>query len=125
MEKLMSSEKMDFVQLNYSLDDREAEKRLLPLAQEKGIAVIVNLPFGRGRLFQKTESKPLPDWAAEIDCQSWGQIFLKYIVSHPAITCAIPGTRSEAHAMDNFGAALGQLPDAGMRKRMEELYAGL
>ena len=124
-EKLMSSEKMDFVQLNYSLDDREAEKRLLPLALDKGIAVIVNLPFGRGSLFAKAGDKPLPDWAAEFDCASWGQFFLKYIVSHPAITCAIPGTRAEHHAIDNFGAAQGRLPDADLRKRQEEYFANL
>ncbi|OGT83302.1 MAG: hypothetical protein A3G96_06070 [Gammaproteobacteria bacterium RIFCSPLOWO2_12_FULL_52_10] len=125
MEKLMSSEQMDFVQLNYSLDDREAEQRLLPLALDRGIAVIVNLPFGRGSLFQKTGAKPLPDWAAEFDCASWGQFFLKYIVSHPAITCAIPGTRAEHHAIDNFGAALGRLPDADLRKRQEAYFADL
>lgn len=124
-EKLMSSEQMDFVQLNYSLDDREAEKRLLPLALDRGIAVIVNLPFGRGSLFAKAGANPLPEWAAEFDCASWGQFFLKYIVSHPAITCAIPGTRAEHHAIDNFGAALGRLPDADLRKRQEEYFANL
>jgi aryl-alcohol dehydrogenase-like predicted oxidoreductase len=122
LEKLMASEKLDFVQLNYSLDDREAEKKLLPLALDQGIAVIVNLPFGRGSLFRKTGDKPLPDWAAEFDCETWGQFFLKYIVSHPAITCAIPGTRAEHHAVDNFGAALGRLPDAGLRKRQKAFF---
>ena len=125
MERLMKGETMDFVQLNYSLEDREAEKRLLPLARDRGIAVIVNLPFGRGRLFAKAGSKPLPDWAAEFDCASWSQFFLKYIVSHPAITCAIPGTRAEQHAVDNFGAALGKLPDAAMRKRQETYFTDL
>lgn len=125
MEKLMSSESMDFVQLNYSLGDREAEKRLLPLAADKGIAVMVNVPFGRGRLFGKTGDKPLPDWAAEFDCESWGQFFLKYIVSHPAVTAAIPGTRKEHHVVDNFGAALGKLPDADLRKRQEQFFDSL
>ena len=125
MEKLMSSEKLDFVQLNYSLDDREADKRLLPLAADRGIAVLVNLPFGRGSLFRKTSNQTLPDWAAEFDCDSWGQFFLKYIVSHPAVTCAIPGTRREEHASDNFAAALGRLPDASLRKRQEQLFDNL
>ena len=125
MEKLMSSEKMEFVQLNYSLDDREADKRLLPLAADRGIAVLVNLPFGRGSLFRKTSGRQLPGWAAEFDCNSWGQFFLKYIVSHPAVTCAIPGTRTVAHAEDNFTAALGRLPDAGLRKRQEQFFDSL
>lgn len=125
MEKLMSSEKMDFVQLNYSLDDREAEQRLLPLALDRGLAVLVNLPFGRGSLFRQAGNQALPDWAAEFDCDSWGQFFLKYIVSHPAVTCAIPGTRKEEHAIDNFGAALGRLPDADLRKRQEQFFDNL
>jgi len=125
MEKLMSAEKLDFVQLNYSLDDREADKRLLPLAADRGIAVLVNLPFGRGSLFRKTSNQALPDWAAEFDCDSWGQFFLKYIVSHPAVTCAIPGTRKEEHVNDNFAAAMGRLPDADLRKRQEQFFDNL
>ena len=122
MERFMSTEPMDFVQLNYSLDDRTAAERLLPLAADRGIAVMVNLPFGRGSLFSKSSNRPLPEWAAEIDCASWGQFFLKYIISHPAITCAIPGTRKEHHVIDNLGAASGRLPDKGLRKRQEQFF---
>ena len=122
MEKLMTSEKLDFVQLNYSIDDREAANRLLPLAADRGIAVMVNLPFGRGNLFEKTSGIELPDYAAEFDCHSWGQFFLKYIVSHPSVTVAIPGTRKVSHVEDNFGAAMGGLPDAGLRSRMEQTF---
>ena len=125
MEKVMNAEKLDFVQLNYSLDDREAARRLLPLALDHGMAVLVNLPFGRGSLFRKTSNQQLPDWTAEFDCHSWGQFFLKYIVSHPAVTCAIPGTRKETHAVDNFGAAMGRLPDAALRKRQEQFFDNL
>lgn len=122
MEKLMKAEEMDFVQLNYSIDDREAAKRLLPLAAERGMAVMVNLPFGRGNLFEKAGDSALPDYAAEFDCHSWGQFFLKYIVSHPSVTVAIPGTRKVHHIEDNFGAAMGRLPGADLRKRMEETF---
>lgn len=125
MEKVMNTEKLDFVQLNYSLDDRQAAERLLPLALDRGMAVLVNLPFGRGRLFKTTADRQLPDWAADFDCHSWGQFFLKYIVSHPAVTCAIPGTRKVKHAIDNFGAALGRLPDAAQRKRQEQFFDSL
>jgi aryl-alcohol dehydrogenase-like predicted oxidoreductase len=118
----MRNEKLDFIQVNYSLDDRSAGERLLPLAAERGLGVLVNLPFGRGSAFDRVEGRPLPDWAAEFDCASWGQFFLKYIVAHPAVTCAIPGTRREAHVRDNFAAALGRLPDAAMRRRQEELF---
>lgn len=125
MEKLMSDEKMDIVQLNYSLNDREAEKRLLPLAADRGIAVMVNLPFGRGGLFDKVGDNQLPEWAAEFDCHSWGQFFLKYIVSHPSVTVAIPGTRKVSHVEDNFGAAMGRLPDADLRTRQEDFFDNL
>jgi aryl-alcohol dehydrogenase-like predicted oxidoreductase len=122
LERVMRSEKFDFVQLNYSLDDRSAGERLLPLAADRGLAVLVNLPFGRGSAFDKVGTRPLPDWAAEIDCASWGQFFLKYIVGHPAVTCAIPGTRREEHVLDNLGAARGRLPDAAVRRRQEQLF---
>jgi len=125
MEELMLSQTIDFVQLNYSMVDREAEKRLLPLAAQKGIAVMVNLPFARGRLFGKVADTPLPAWAGEFDCESWGQFFLKYIISHPAVTAAIPGTRKEHHLVDNFAAAMGQLPDAALRKRQEQFFLSL
>ena len=125
MARVMETEDMDFVQFNYSLDDRGAEERLLPLALDRGLAVLVNLPFGRGDLFEKVEGRALPDWAAEIDCASWGQFFLKYIISHPAVTAAIPGTRQERHVIDNLGAARGRLPDATLRRRQEELFDSL
>jgi aryl-alcohol dehydrogenase-like predicted oxidoreductase len=124
-ENLMKQEKMDFIQLNYSLDDRQAAKRLLPLAQDKGLAVLVNLPFGRERLFRATDGKKLPDWASEFDVQSWGQFFLKYIIAHPAVTAAIPGTRREQHVVDNMGAARGRLPDADLRRRQEKFLDDL
>jgi aryl-alcohol dehydrogenase-like predicted oxidoreductase len=122
LERAMRSEQLDFIQVNYSLDDRSAGERLLPLAAERGFGVLVNLPFGRGSAFDRVGSRPLPDWAAEFDCASWGQFFLKYIVAHPAVTCAIPGTRREEHLRDNFAAAHGRLPDAALRRRQEELF---
>ena len=121
VEKIMRSEKLDFVQINYSLMEREAEERLLPLAQERGVAVIVNRPFGGGDLFSRTRAKPLPDWAAEFDCHSWAQFFLKWIVANPAVTCAIPATNKPRHLEDNMRGGIGRLPDAKMRQRMVEL----
>jgi aryl-alcohol dehydrogenase-like predicted oxidoreductase len=115
----MVQEKPDFIQLDYALDNREAADRLLPLAQERGIAVLVNLPFGRGRLFRAVGEQVLPDWATEIGCRSWAQVFLKYVISHPAVTTVIPGTTKPHHAEDNIGAGMGPLPDAAMRRRME------
>jgi aryl-alcohol dehydrogenase-like predicted oxidoreductase len=123
VERIMRSEKLDFVQINYSLMEREAEERVLPLAQERGIAVIVNRPFGGGDLFNRTRSKPLPDWAVEFDCHSWPQFFLKWIVTNPAVTCAIPATNKPRHLEDNIMAGIGQLPDAKMRQRMVELVS--
>src|SRR5882762_7494121 len=125
VEKIIRSEKLDFVQINYSIMEREAEDRLLPLAQERGIAVIVNRPFGGGDLFSRTRSKPLPDWAAEFDCRSWAQFFLKWIVANSAVTCAIPATDKPRHLEDNMMAGIGQLPDAKMRQRMVELVSAL
>jgi len=125
MARVMQTEEMDFVQFNYSLDDRGAEARLLPLAAERGLAVLINLPFGSGDLFDKVEGRPLPDFASELDCTSWGQFFLKYIISHPAVTAAIPGTRQERHVIDNLGAARGRLPDAALRRRQEEFFDSL
>jgi diketogulonate reductase-like aldo/keto reductase len=125
VEKIMRSEKLDFVQINYSIMEREAEDRLLPLAQERGIAVIVNRPFGGGDLFGQTRSKPLPDWTAEFDCRSWAQLFLKWIVANSAVTCAIPATNKPRHLEDNMMAGIGQLPDAKMRQRMVELVSAL
>ena len=125
VERIMRSEKLDFVQINYSLMEREAEERVLPLAHERGIAVIVNRPFGGGDLFNRTRSKPLPDWAAEFDCHSWAQFFLKWIVTNPAVTCAIPATNKPNHLEDNMGGGIGRLPDAKMRQRMVELASSL
>lgn len=118
MAQLMASQPLDFVQLTYNLVDREAEQRLLPLALERGIAVIANRPFQQGGLIRKLERHPLPAWAAEIDCTSWAQFALKFIISHPAVTCAIPATTRVDHVLENLGAAAGRLPDAAMRARM-------
>jgi diketogulonate reductase-like aldo/keto reductase len=125
IQKLMRSEKLDFVQINYSLMEPEAEQALLPLAQEHGIAVLANRPFGAGDLFDKVRSKPLPDWAAEFDCRSWAQFFLKWIIGNSAITCAIPATNKPRHLEDNMLAGTGRLPDANMRRRMVEFVSSL
>ena len=117
-EQIMRSQRIDFIQLSYNLLDREAEERLLPLARERGIAVLVNRPFREGALLRQLQRHPLPAWAAEIDCTSWAQIALKFIVSHPAVTCAIPATSNPAHLRDNMGAARGRMPDATLRQRM-------
>jgi aryl-alcohol dehydrogenase-like predicted oxidoreductase len=123
VEKIMRSEKLDFVQINYSIMEHEAEERLLPLAQERGVAVIVNRPFGGGDLFSRTRSKPLPDWAGEFDCRSWAQFFLKWIVANSAVTCAIPATSKPPHLEDNMMGGIGRLPDSKMRQRMVELVS--
>jgi diketogulonate reductase-like aldo/keto reductase len=125
MELLMNTMPLDFIQLNYSLRERDAEERLLPLALEKGIAVMVNRPFSRGRLFDAFNKAALPEWATGIDCISWAQFFLKYVVSHPAVTCTIPGTTKEIHVRDNMGANYGRLPDKTMRRQQEALFASL
>jgi len=125
VERIMRSEKLDFAQINYSLMEREAEERVLPLAQQRGIAVIVNRPFGGGDLFSRTRSKPLPDWAAEFDCHSWAQFFLKWIVANLAVTCAIPATDKPRHLEDNIQAGIGPLPDVKIRQRMVELVSSL
>ncbi len=127
LEDLMSRHPIDFVQLTYNIRDRDAEARLLPLAREKGIAVIANRPFQGGPLVKKLQERELslPDWAAEIDCGNWPQFLLKFIVSHPAISCAIPATTQVAHAKENMGAARGRLPDAALRKRMLNHFQGL
>jgi diketogulonate reductase-like aldo/keto reductase len=125
LERLMQNEALDFVQFSYSLDDLRAEARLLPLASERGIATLINRPFERGGVFRKTQGKPLPDWAAEIDCRSWAQFFLKYIVAHPAVTCVIPATSKPQHLQDNMGAGFGRLPDGALRSKMLEYYQAL
>jgi len=118
LEAAMKRERFDFVQFSYSFADREAERRLLPLAADRGAAVIVNRPFDGGDLFGAVKGKPLPAWAREIDCANWAQVFLKFVVSHPAVTCAIPATSNAAHMRENIGALAGRLPDATLRRRM-------
>jgi diketogulonate reductase-like aldo/keto reductase len=125
VEKIMRSEKLDFVQINYSIMEREAEERVLPLAQERGIAVIVNRPFGGGDLFNRVRSKSLPEWSAEFDCRSWAQFFLKWIIANPAVTCAIPATDKARHLEDNMQGGIGRLPDEKMRQRMVESLRSL
>jgi diketogulonate reductase-like aldo/keto reductase len=125
VEKQLNKQKYDFLQINYSLAERDAEKRLLVLCKDRGIAVIANRPFAEGAMFRHVRGKPLPPWAAEIGVASWAQYFLKWIVGHPAVTCAIPGTGSPAHIADNVAAGFGALPDAKMRKRMAEYFDSL
>ena len=120
LEGLMKTREFDFVQFNYSMAEREAEERILPLARETGTAVIVNRPFAQASLFSRVRGKDLPAWAAEIDCKSWGQFFLKYILGHPAVTCIIPATSKPHHLTDNMGAGVGKLPDEKTRRRMAE-----
>jgi diketogulonate reductase-like aldo/keto reductase len=117
---VMRTRAFGFVQLNYSMAEREAEERLLPLAAELGMGVLVNRPFSQGGLFPRVKGKPLPAWAAELDCASWAQFFLKWILGHAAVTCVIPGTRLVAHMKDNLAAGRGRLPDAAQRARMLE-----
>ena len=124
-EQTMRAEALDFIQVDYALDNRKADQRILPLAADRGMGVMINLPFGRGRLFTAVQGKSLPPWAREFDCASWAQFFLKYIVSHPAVTCALPGTAKVEYLVDNLGAARGRLPDAAMRRRMESFIDGL
>jgi len=121
-EAVMRDHALDFVQLNYNIKVREAEKRLLPLAMDKGVAVIVNMPFEKGRLFKLVKSQALPEWSKEFDCNSWGQFFLKFILSHPAVTCAIPATSKVHHMKDNMQAMTGRLPNAKQRQKMLELF---
>jgi aryl-alcohol dehydrogenase-like predicted oxidoreductase len=125
LERLLGTGQYDFVQFNYSLAEREAEARLLPHAAQTGTAVIINRPLAVGDLFSKVRGKPLPGWAADFDCDSWAQFFLKYIIAHPAVTCAIPGTGNPKHMADDLKAGHGRLPDAGMRKRMVEYLKNL
>ncbi|WP_082116967.1 aldo/keto reductase [Sedimenticola thiotaurini] len=125
LERILQQHPFDFVQLTYNLGNREAESRLLPIAQERGIGVIVNRPFQRGALFRKVKGKPVPAWAEEFGCASWGQFFLKFAVSHPAVTCAIPATTKVKHMRDNMQAGWGQLPDPEQRARMITYFASL
>ena len=124
-EQTIKAETLDFIQVDYALDNRNADQRILPLAADRGTAAMINLPFGRGRLFNAVQGKKLPEWAAEFDCKTWAQFFLKYIVSHPAVTCAVPGMAKAEYVVDNLGAARGRLPDSAMRQRMEQFIDGL
>jgi diketogulonate reductase-like aldo/keto reductase len=124
-EQVMRGHRLDFVQFTYNLFDREVEQRLLPLAAERGMAVLVNRPFQEGELLRRLQRHPLPPWAAEIDCASWAQFALKFVISHPAVTCAIPATRRIDHVRENMAAARGRMPDEAMRRRMAAHVAGL
>ena len=117
-ERVMRAQPLDFIQVTYNAADRDVEKRILPLARERGLAVIVNRPFQSGPLIRRAKRHKLPAWAKEIDCANWAQILLKFIVSHPAVTCAIPATTRVDHVRENIGAAYGRLPDESMRKRI-------
>jgi aryl-alcohol dehydrogenase-like predicted oxidoreductase len=125
MEQVMRREKPDFVQLNYSLGDRAAEQRLLAAAQDVGAAVLTNLPFGRSSMFAKVRGLPLPGWAADMDATSWAQVFLKFLISHPAVTTVIPGTDKPEYMLDNLAAGRGRQPDAAMRQRMIDFWTAL
>jgi aryl-alcohol dehydrogenase-like predicted oxidoreductase len=124
MLRVMRGQQLDFIQVDYSLGNRSAEEKILPLAQERGVAVVANVPLGgrRGSLMSSIGNKPLPPWASEVGATSWAQLLLKYVVSHPAVTCAIPGTTKLKHAEDNQAAGRGALPDAAMRKKMEQYW---
>ncbi len=119
---IIKNNPIDFVQVNYNLLDWNAEKVLFPVAMERKVAVIVNRPFEEGSLFRRVSGKELPEWAAEFDCKSWAQFFLKFILSHPAVTVAIPGTSKVSHLIDNLGAATGKLPDESQRNKMKEFF---
>jgi diketogulonate reductase-like aldo/keto reductase len=125
LERLIGKGDIDFVQVNYSLAEPEADRRLLGAAAGSGTAVIVNRPFAEGAMFSRVKGKTLPAWAAEAGCASWAQLFLKWILAEPAVTCVIPGTRSPRHVADNLGAMTGPLPDAALRRRMAELFNSL
>jgi aryl-alcohol dehydrogenase-like predicted oxidoreductase len=125
----MNKHHLDFIQIDYSIDNRSAASEILPMAEEKGLAVLANMPFGGRRnaasIFERVADVELPDWAAEIDVTSWAKFFLKYVVSHPAVTAAIPGTTKPHHLEDNLGAARGRLPDHAMRSEMERLWESI
>jgi len=123
--RIMRTESLDFVQFTYNIGNRTAEDNLLPLAADRGMATLINRPFQRGSLFRTVKGKALPEWAREFDCNSWGQFFLKFIVSHPAVTCVIPATSKVHHMTDNMAANFGALPSASMRRRMLEYFTSL
>ncbi|GEP09453.1 oxidoreductase [Methylobacterium gnaphalii] len=121
LEAVMKRETLDFIQVNYAIDSRLAAERILPLAKDRGMAVMINVPFGRDRLFGAVKGKPIPDWAAAFGCANWAQFFLKYVIANEAVTCPIPGMAKVAYVEENVGAARGRLPDAAERKKMEAL----
>jgi diketogulonate reductase-like aldo/keto reductase len=125
LERVLGEEKFDWLQVNYSLVEREAEDRLLPFCRDRGVAVMVNRPFADGAMFAKVRGRPLPGWAEEIGCRSWGQFFLRFAVSHPAVTCAIPATSKPQHMIDNAAAGQAPLPDEQQRRRMADYWAAL
>ena len=126
MEQVMNAHALDFIQVNYSLaNQRKSAERILPLAAERGMAVLLNRPFGGGGVFGKVSNATMPDWAAELGIESWGQFLLKYVLSHPSVTAAVPGMTKERHVVDNMGAARGAMPDAGQRKKMEQFFDAL
>ena len=123
--RVMRSEPLDFIGVDYAVDNREVEATILPLARERGIGVLVYLPFGRTRLWARVKGREVPEWAAELDAHTWAQFFLKFVVAHPAVTVATPATSSVEHMIDDLGAAVGRLPDEAMRRRMAEHVAAL
>ena len=123
LERVLRAEGLDFVQVNYSIVERAAERRILPLARDRGVAVLVNRPFSEGDLFRRVRGQALPAWAAELDCESWAQLFLKWILAHPAVTCAIPATSRVQHLVDNMQAGAGRLPEGELRERLAALVA--
>jgi aryl-alcohol dehydrogenase-like predicted oxidoreductase len=125
MMQLMRNENLDFIQVNYNLVEREAAEQVLPLAQDLGVAVMVNVPFAKADLFKRTRGVPLPGWASDFDCDSWAQFFLKYVISHPAVSCVIPRTGNPRHMADNLMAGFGTMPDQATRLKMEAFIAGL
>lgn len=125
LETILENEPFEFVQLSYNIGNRDVEQRLLPIAREKGMAVLVNRPYQRGDLFRKVKGQKLPNWAADFDCTSWGQFFLKFIISHPAVTCVIPATSKPRHMVDNMQAGFGRLPEQKTRQRMLAFYNDL
>ena len=125
LERIMRTEQLDFVQFTYNLEDRAVAERLLPLAADRGIATLINRPFQRGSLFHRVKGQLMPPWSADFDCNSWGQFFLKYIVSHPAVTCVIPATSKPHHMIDNMGAGFGRVPNPRQRSRMEQYFSSL
>jgi aryl-alcohol dehydrogenase-like predicted oxidoreductase len=122
LEAAIKAHKLDFVQVDLAIDNRSAQDRIIPLAADRGMAVLINLPFGRTRVFQRVLNKPLPDWTKDFDATTWAQVFLKYIVSNPAVTAVIPGTATVPFMIDNNAAARGRLPDAALRKRIEAYF---